>query len=146
LSAKYPSSINIESIERIIAKRMELLGYGLDVKSPDILVAYSIHQKKIELPGFSQPNINTWMRDQDGEFEYNEKVYKLKKGTLLIQMIDHQTAKCIWNGYITDTYQKMIFRDDRKLNLAVTQILDQYRFFARGFIDRSEYIVQGTNK
>lgn len=118
-----------------------MLGYSYDSINPDVIVSYHVYHKELEWHTFSQPSISAWTKGEEPQIGYQEKIKNFKNGTLLIQMIDGKTYSVIWRGYVNNNYERSVFEDDNKLNAALTRILDQYRFFAYGFLEEKIYLV-----
>jgi hypothetical protein len=62
-------------------------------------------------------------------------------GTLLIQFYDRRQNRSIWQGYATTTYGTINFSNQRQMKNAVFSILDKYRFWAEGFEEGSQPVV-----
>lgn len=131
------SSMVNETIERSILSRMKFLGYRQTDHKPHLLVSFKMYEDSLKFNGYSQPDIEQWVAGSQKELDYNPKKLDLKSGTLLIQLYDRRQNRSIWQGYSTDLYGVIDFRDKRTLRNAVASILDKYRFWAEGFIENN---------
>ena len=63
---------------------------------------------------------------------YRPLKYQLKKGGMLIQLVDKNKGETIWRGYISGVdYAR--FSDERYLKREVRSIFDQFGALANGF-------------
>ena len=136
LDEKKPTSLNTALIKKTIAKRMEILGYSHQEENPDLLVAYTVYDDKLKFHGVTQLNNET------NQIESVPVIYKLKEGTLLLQIIDSKNYECIWQGYSINNSNHSLLSNDRRLIYAVSQILEQYRIFSMGSMDNMEQLAQ----
>lgn len=130
------SSMINATIERSILSRMKFLGYKQTDSKPHLLVSFKMFEDSMRFNGYNQPEIEQWVTGGKEDAEYDPKKLQLKSGTLLIQLYDRKQNRSIWQGYSTDLYGAIDFHDSRTLRNAVISILDKYRFWAEGFIEK----------
>lgn len=131
------SSMTNTTIERSILSRMKFLGYRQTENKPHLLVSFKMFEDSMKFNGYNQPEIERWVTESKEDISYDPKKLDLKSGTLLIQLYDRKQNRSIWQGYSTDLYGAIDFRDKRTLRNAVISILDKYRFWAEGFIENN---------
>ena len=122
-------------IENSILSRMKFLGYRQSERRPHLLIGYKMFTDSLRFNGYIQPEIEEWVKTQDGTLNYDPLKYNLKSGTLLIQLFDRRQNQSIWQGYATTMYGGIDFQNQRHLKNAVISILDKYRFWADGFVE-----------
>ncbi|MBL7841649.1 MAG: DUF4136 domain-containing protein [Cyclobacteriaceae bacterium] len=130
------SSMINATIERSILSRMKFLGYKQTDNKPHLLVSFKMFEDSMRFNGYNQPEIEQWVAGGKEDASYDQKKLQLKTGTLLIQLYDRKQNRSIWQGYSTDLYGAIDFHDHRTLRNAVISILDKYRFWAEGFIEK----------
>jgi hypothetical protein len=123
------------NIRSSIEQHMNFLGYKRKKNKPDLYLNYAIFKDSLKFRGYDQPDINVWAKRRDNDLEYEKLNFDLRNGTLLIQVFDRKMNSSIWQGYATDTYQKMDFYNNQEVRNAVKSILNKYQFFADGFIE-----------
>lgn len=128
-------------IEDAIASRMRLQGYKYRSNKPNILISYKLYFDSLKFRGYDQPDIEAWIKRQKIEEEYDPRIYRMRQGTLLIQIFDRKQERSIWQGYATGVYGSSYLHNTRQLKMAVRSILDRYRFLAEGFME-GELIMQ----
>ena len=132
------SSMERSIIEKTIISKMKFQGYKRKKEKPNLLIAYKIFYDSLTFNGYSQPDIETWVRSYDEDEDYNSKKLSLRTGTVLIQFYDRKQQKSIWQGYATSNFGDIQYEDERNLRNAVISILDKYRFLADGFLDAQQ--------
>jgi hypothetical protein len=125
-------------IENAIISRMKFLGYHRSERRPHLLIGYKMYHDSLRFNGYNQPAIETWVKAQDHNRNYDPQSYNLSTGTLLIQFYDRRQNQSIWQGYATTSYGSIDFTSQRHLKNAVFSILDKYRFWAEGFVESSQ--------
>jgi len=123
------------NIRSSIEQHMKFLGYKRKKKKPDLYLNYAIFMDSLKFRGYDQPDINSWSKRRDDDLEYEKLSFDLRNGTLLIQVFDRKLNSSIWQGYATDSYNKVDFQDYQQVRNAVKSILNKYQFFADGFIE-----------
>ncbi len=131
-------------IRTSIEQHMKFLGYKRKKNKPDLYLNYAIFKDSLKFRGYNQPDINEWAKRRDNDLEYEKHNFDLRNGTLLIQVFDRKMNSSIWQGYATDTYQKVDFYDYQQVRNAVKSILNKYQFFADGFLE--EQMKKSENK
>ncbi|NOT76887.1 MAG: DUF4136 domain-containing protein [Cyclobacteriaceae bacterium] len=124
-------------IEKSIVSRMRFLGYKQSTSKPHLIIGFKMFNDSLKLNGYSQPEIEEWIKSQNSELNYTQQKFTLNSGTLLIQFFDRRQNRSIWQGYATTVYGGIDFHNNRHLKNAVISILDKYRFWADGFIEGS---------
>lgn len=124
-------------IEKSIINRMRFLGYKQTDNRPHLIIGFKMYQDSLRFNGYNQPEIEEWVKSQQADLNYNSKKLDLKSGTLLIQFYDRRQNRSIWQGYATTYYGSIDFNNQRHLRNAVISILDKYRFWAEGFVERT---------
>lgn len=131
------TSLQNAVIEEEIKFRMELLGYKLVEKNPNILVSHKIFLDNVRLTGYSQPEIELFVKNEEyideKEQKYDPIKYNLREGTLLIVLFDGKQEKAIWQGYASGIFGNSFFNNTKYLKKPVRLIFDKYRFLAEGF-------------
>ena len=128
------SSMMNAQIEKSILSRMKFLGYKRSSHRPHLIVGYKMFPDSLNFHGYTQPDIEQWIKSQKVDLGYQPQKYNLKTGTLLIQFFDRRQNRSIWQGYATTLYGNIDFQNNRHLRNAVISILDKYRFWADGFM------------
>ena len=126
-------------IEDAIRSRLELQGYKMSDKRPNLIVSYKLFYDNFNFQGYNQPEIEEWAEREDENEEYDPIKYKMSEGTLLILLWDNKREKAIWQGYASGLFGNPYTNNDRHLKRAVRSIFDQYRFFAEGYMVDSRY-------
>ncbi len=134
------SSMSNELIEKSILARMKFLGFKRTDHRPHLIIGYKMFTDSLEFNGYIQPDIETWVKNQNDNIGYDPQKYTLKKGTLLIQFYDRRLNRSIWQGYDSSYYGDLDFSNQRQLKNAVFSILDKYRFWAEGFVDQQNAV------
>ena len=129
------STMTNEVIEKSIIARMKFLGYRQNANKPHLIIGFKMFADSLKFNGYSQPEIEEWVRTQNENIEYDQQKFNLSSGTLLIQFYDRRQNRSIWQGYATTQYGSIDFNNSRHLRNAVISILDKYRFWAEGFME-----------
>jgi hypothetical protein len=129
------STMTNDVIERSIIARMKFLGYRQSANKPHLIIGFKMFNDSLRFNGYTQPDIEEWMKNQKEDLTYDAQKYNLQTGTLLIQFYDRRQNRSIWQGYATTMYGSIDFNNSRHLKNAVISILDKYRFWAEGFLD-----------
>lgn len=136
------TTISGDVIEDIIKSRLQSQGYHFKEDKPNLLVSYKIYYDSLNFRGYDQPDIESWVKVENEEEEYNPRKYDLRKGTLLIQLYDRRQERSIWQGYATGVYGNIYFNNERQLKIAVRSILDRYQFLAEDFMENKEFVLE----
>lgn len=121
-------------IEDAISYRLELMGYKLTDKKPDLLVNYKIFYGDFNFKGYDQPSEETWLKIEDENQQYDPVNYMMKRGSLLILMYDLEREEAVWQGYASGIFNDENLQDERYIRRAVRTVFDRYKFFAQGFM------------
>ncbi|MBX2965920.1 MAG: DUF4136 domain-containing protein [Cyclobacteriaceae bacterium] len=124
-----------EQIEASIISRMKFLGYRQTSNKPHLLINFKLFEDSLGFTGYTQPEIEEWIKTQNENLPYERKKFDLNTGTLLIQFFDRRQNRSVWQGYATTLYGKIDSNNQRHLRNAVISILDKYRFWAEGFME-----------
>jgi hypothetical protein len=122
-------------IEKSIIARMKFLGYRQSENKPHLIIGFKMFNDSLRFNGYTQPDIEEWVKNQKEDLNYDAQKFTLQTGTLLIQFYDRRQNRSIWQGYATTMYGSIDFNNTRHLKNAVISILDKYRFWAEGFLD-----------
>lgn len=125
-------------IENAIKSRMEMQGYRLNSKKPNILVSYRVFDEDLNFKGFNQPDIMQWVKTEKSDMEYNPIDYSLKQGTLLVILVDNKKQNAIWQGYASGLFGHTYSQSERAIKGAVRSIFDRYQFFVEGVQEEGE--------
>jgi hypothetical protein len=131
------SSMTNEVIEKSIIARMKFLGYRQNPNKPHLIIGFKMFNDSLKFNGYSQPDIEEWVKTQNENVTYDQQKFNLNTGTLLIQFYDRRQNRSIWQGYATTQYGSIDFNNSRHLRNAVISILDKYRFWAEGFMENA---------
>ena len=130
-------------IKNSIISHMSFLGYKLKYNNPDLLISYTMFKDSLNLVTYNQQDINQWL---DGftptNLEYDSKRMPMQSGTLYLQIMDRKQKSSIWQGYVTKEYGYIDFSNSRNVRNAVRSVLNEYQFFADGFMEQR---VQNVN-
>ncbi len=129
------SSMTNDVIEKSIIARMKFLGYRQNPNKPHLIIGFKMFNDSLKFNGYSQPEIEEWIKTQNENINYDQQKFTLNTGTLLIQFYDRRQNRSIWQGYATTQYGSIDFNNSRHLRNAVISILDKYRFWAEGFME-----------
>ncbi|MEJ7646711.1 MAG: DUF4136 domain-containing protein [Chryseolinea sp.] len=129
------SSMTNATIEKSIVARMKFLGYKQNPNKPHLIIGFKMFDDSLKFNGYSQPEIEEWIKTQNDAINYDQQKFTLNSGTLLIQFYDRRQNRSIWQGYATTQYGSIDFNNSRHLRNAVISILDKYRFWAEGFME-----------
>jgi len=132
------STMTSDVIEKSIVARMKFLGYKKTETRPHLIISYKMFADSLRFNGYTQPDMDTWLKTKKEEMNYDKQKYNLKTGTLLIQFYDRRQNRSVWQGYATAYYGNIDFNNSRHLRNAVISILDKYRVWADGFIEQQE--------
>ncbi len=128
------TSMQNSVIEESIKSRLELQGYRLDEKDPNLIVSYKIFYDNFRFQGYNQPDIEEWAKTEREEESYDPVKYELRQGTLLVLLWDNKREKAIWQGYASGLFGNPYANNDRYIKRAIRSIFDRYRFFAEGYL------------
>ena len=129
------SSMINDQIERSIVSRMKFLGYKQTSNKPHLIIGFKMFADSLRFNGYSQMDIEEWVKSQKIDLDYTKQKYTMSEGTLLIQFFDRRQNRSIWQGYATTLYGSIDFQNSRHLRNAVVSILDKYLFWADGFME-----------
>jgi len=132
------AELDTNLIKGAIARHMKFLGYKKKKRKPDLLLNYTIFYDSLRFRGYTQPDIDEWMKRKDRTLDYHQLKIDMDQGTLLIQVFDRRQNSSIWQGYATDEYDRLNFNDYQQVKNAVRSILNKYQFFAEGFIEEQK--------
>jgi hypothetical protein len=129
------STMTNSIIEKSIVARMKFLGYRQSSNKPHLIIGFKMFDDSLRFNGYTQPDIEEWVKSQKEDLNYDAQKFNLNTGTLLIQFYDRRQNRSIWQGYATTMYGSIDFNNTRHLKNAVISILDKYRFWAEGFLE-----------
>ena len=126
-----------EHIEKSIVSRMKFLGYGRSSRRPQLLVGYRVFTDSLRYRGYDQPDLESFLRASNKDQDYVPMNMNMNTGTLAIYLIDSRQHRTVWQGYAVGLSRNMDYNSPRQLRNAVISILDQYRVWAEGFLERT---------
>jgi len=110
--------------------REELQGHGFEKSkyNPDVLVNFIVFEKPTKFTGYGVVQEDDFFYDY--YFGFGEdmdlgkpRTYSFDEGTLLIQMVEKETGKMLWQGYASGIMDGDVFdRDDDNIEEAVELI------------------------
>lgn len=136
------STMTNSIIEKSIVARMKFLGYRQSSNKPHLIIGFKMFNDSLRFNGYTQPDIEEWVKNQKEDLNYDAQKYNLSTGTLLIQFYDRRQNRSIWQGYATTMYGSIDFANTRHLKNAVISILDKYRFWAEGFLEGGNAVAE----
>lgn len=136
------STMTNSIIEKSIVARMKFLGYRQSSNKPHLIIGFKMFNDSLRFNGYSQPDIEEWVKTQKEDLNYDAQKFNLATGTLLIQFYDRRQNRSIWQGYATTMYGSIDFNNGRHLKNAVISILDKYRFWAEGFLEGGTVVAE----
>jgi hypothetical protein len=125
---------DFSTLDDAIKFQMQLHGYKFSESKPNLLVIYHIFDKELNFQGYTQPEYNIVDKEAEKQKGYDPIKYNLKKGTLLIQIVDTKLEETIWQGYASGVITENNQLNMRELKRATNMIFDRYRFFAEGYL------------
>lgn len=129
-------------IKNSVLNHMNFLGYKLKYNKPDLLISYAMFSDSLNLRGYDQMDIENWVEiNYQKEPEYHSKNVAIQTGTLYLQIMDRRLNSSIWQGYVTQEYGSVDFSDSRNLRNAIRSVLNEYKFFADGFIEERTEVI-----
>ena len=136
------STMTNSIIEKSIVARMKFLGYRQSSNKPHLIIGFKMFNDSLRFNGYTQPDIEEWVKSQKEDLNYDAQKFNLNTGTLLIQFYDRRQNRSIWQGYATTMYGSIDFANSRHLKNAVISILDKYRFWAEGFLEGGNAVAE----
>lgn len=110
---EYEQGIILQEIE----KQMNARGYKAMEEGGDLSVLFSVYTDQFKLKQSNPAYANQ----------------KLKKGTLLIHLVDETLNRSVWMGYASGLFEKESTLSERELRTATRRIMDQYPALAYGY-------------
>ncbi len=125
---------------------MNLQGYKLTARSPDLLVSYKVYFGDMQFKGYDQLDIEQWVKYGGEEETYDPIKFNLKRGTLLISLYDRTVETVVWQGYAAGVFNlgEIHTEDERYLKRLVRSIFDQFKFVANDFVPIEERSKSGS--
>lgn len=125
-----PRDTNVicDDVQEAIRQQMNARGYKMAKGVPDLFVNFFIYYDEFKYRGYDQPSIHYFLSGNSNE-TYKPITYKLKQGTIMVSLIESQTAEVVWRGYATgvfnsDSYKKSYFKN------VIANVFTQYPLFA----------------
>ncbi|HEX8656755.1 MAG TPA: DUF4136 domain-containing protein [Hymenobacter sp.] len=131
-----------ESVRQAIKQRLQVQGYRLARRRPDMLVNFRVYQGDMNFHGFVQEDLSQWIKRNIEETDDTPKEIRqgyqpvrllLAEGTLLLTLIDVKTNRAVWNGYASGVSVPEGPMGEVVLRRSVRSILDRYRVFTEEF-------------
>jgi len=115
----YPSPTLKDEVENALRHELISQGYAHKKSGAKMLVAYSIYNRDGIIKGdFTENDRNEVMANEE---------YKVKKGTLLISIIDKESGQTIWSGFNDGALANVTSSDENKIVKSVSGIMNQLR-------------------
>ena len=112
-------------IQEAIERQMRAHGYRVANEKPSLLINYAIFYDRIRYQGFNQPTLMEWIATENEDYTYNPTKYALRKGTLMVTLIEAETSEVVWRGYAAGIFGKASSQKNYFKNIVRT-IFDQY--------------------
>ncbi|SFQ61501.1 DUF4136 domain-containing protein [Hymenobacter arizonensis] len=131
-----------QSVREAIQQRLQVQGYRLARRRPDMLVNFRVYEGDMKFHGFVQEDLSQWIKRNIEENDDTPKEYRqgyqpvrllLAEGTLLLTLIDMKTNRAVWNGYASGVSVPEGPMGEVVLRRSVRSILDRYRVFTQEF-------------
>ncbi|MDQ1088039.1 MULTISPECIES: DUF4136 domain-containing protein [unclassified Siphonobacter] len=106
--------IIVDEIER----QMRARGYTYQEEKGDLSVLFSVYSDAFRL------------KQTDPAYSAS----KLKKGTLLIHLVDETLNRSVWMGYASGLFEKTQAIPESQVRSATRRIMDQYPALAYGYV------------
>jgi hypothetical protein len=123
------SNIVCEDVQQAIRAQMQARGYKLAYNSPDIFVNFSIYNDHFIYKGYDQPHLGYWINNGNETDRYKPVKYNLKRGTIMISLIEGGTSEIVWRGYATGVFNSESVKKNYYKNV-VANIFSEYPLFA----------------
>jgi hypothetical protein len=131
-----------QSVREAIQQRLQVQGYRLARRRPDMLVNFRVYEGDMKFHGFVQEDLSQWIKRNIEESDDTPTEYRqgyqpvrllLAEGTLLLTLIDVKTNRAVWNGYASGVSVPEGPMGEVVLRRSVRSILDRYRVFTQEF-------------
>ncbi|MBC7892296.1 MAG: DUF4136 domain-containing protein [Sphingobacteriaceae bacterium] len=120
-----------QTVQQEIDRQMQARGYRKVNQNADIAIVFSLYGSACIL---REARLVT---DSPGKATYVAGKKNLKKGTLVIQMVDENLNRSVWLGYASGLLARgSTGLEDRELKAYTRQILDEYKLMAPGYVRR----------
>ncbi|MBU2916137.1 MULTISPECIES: DUF4136 domain-containing protein [Reichenbachiella] len=155
IMAENDTLIHKDLIEKTIASRMHAQGYRYSAEKPDLLITYKIFVENFAMKGYAQPSFDKWVSDNWSErllvddklvqdpsnsitAEYNNQMYDMYDGTMLVSFFDRKRRRTVWQGYASGVFSQGEDTSDRSIKLATAKIFREFRIVANGYIIKKD--------
>lgn len=98
------------------------------------MIFYKVYKNGLKISGAIQPNLESWLWNEDDAVKYQLVNYNLREGTLLIQLVDTKLSQIVWQGYASGMFDRKNLNKEMQLKRAVGLVFDQYPLFTREFM------------
>ncbi len=115
----YPDTKSNASIKKAITQELLRKGYKKVDKDADMLVSYTVFKSDAEIPG-------NFTDDNGNAFPNSTETVKVKKGTLLISIMDRKNSKALWHGFDKNALGESASIEDTKVMKSVTSTLNSF--------------------
>ncbi|WP_426060707.1 DUF4136 domain-containing protein [Hymenobacter sp. B1770] len=131
-----------QSVREAIQQRLQVQGYRLARRRPDMLVNFRVYEGDMRFHGFVQEDLSQWIKRNIEENDDTPKEFRqgyqpvrllLAEGTLLLTLIDVKSNRAVWNGYASGVSVPEGPMGEVVLRRSVRSILDRYRVFTQEF-------------
>ena len=117
------SPLNETVIREEVEKQMEIRGYTARNNDADVLISIAVYDKSIRLTEVNKVYLGIAQEKERVDIHRNN----LRNGTLVITMIDRNTQKVFWTGYVSKIFKPYNSLIDRDLQNITRAIFDNYR-------------------
>ncbi len=116
---KYPDAKSNATIKKAITQEFISKGYKKVDKGADMLVSYTVFKTDGDITG-------NYIDNNGGAFPNTNETIAIKKGTLMISIIDRKTGKPLWHGFDKNALGESASIEDTKTMKSVTSTLDSF--------------------
>ncbi len=126
------TTYKVEAVVDEIDTQMRLRGYADSKEKPNLIVFYALFPSDVSLSVLQRSFRGLGKENMSEEL----KRVRLKKGTLMLQFVENDTNRPIWMGYAAGIAKPPYnIIDEKTLRTATRQIFDNYRIFAKNYIN-----------
>lgn len=115
----YPDAKSKAGIKKAITQELISKGYKKVEKGADMLVSYTVFKSDGDITG-------NFIDDNGNAFPNTNEEIAIKKGTLLISILDRKTGKALWHGFDKKGLGTSASIEDTKTMKSVTSTLNSF--------------------
>ncbi len=132
-----------KKVKEAVKYELEARGYNHNADNPDLLVNFRILDEATEFTGYTgvYRDENYWtsaeMRkdaiglvpDAEIRSAENKETYQLKKGSLMVHLVDNNTGEVVWQGYASGIMNGEIIDGEKdRIQEAISLIFQTYQW------------------